>query len=168
MPVAESQQLAPAIVEAVSQAVETTLATICGARPERLADDAVPTSDIIGIITFVGDPSWSFSLLLPQDTATALIQAFVGMEIPFDSADMGDAVGEFANVLAGDIVARLESRRIEAQMSLPLVARGHDVKVYGAASVAHTRIAYRSAQGPFWVKMAAEGSGPMGTRQPGI
>ncbi|HEX5272179.1 MAG TPA: chemotaxis protein CheX [Gemmataceae bacterium] len=159
--------LSPAIVEGVAEAVENTLASICGARPERLTDDPPPQADIIGIITFVGDAAWSFSILMPEATAVALIQTFVGMEIPFDSADMGDAAGELANVIAGDIVARLDARRVKAKMSLPLVARGQNVKVFGVATAACVRLGYRGAQGPFWIKLAAEEQAQLLARQPG-
>ncbi len=164
---AKGSELSPVIVEAAAQGVENTLASICGAKPQRLAGDgAVPTSDIIGIITYLGDVSWSFALLLPQATASSLIQKFVGMEIPFDSADMGDAVGELANVIGGDVSARLEARRVKAKMSLPLVARGTDVKVYAATGIPEVRLAYRAAQGPFWVKLTSD-PGALNARRPG-
>jgi CheY-specific phosphatase CheX len=167
--VGENLQLPPAIAEGVGQAVEGTLASICGAAPQRLADDAagVPTADLIGLITFLGDVSWSFSLLLPEATAVSLIKTFVGMEIPIDSPDMGDAVGELVNVIAGDIVAKLDARRVKAKMSLPLVARGPDVKVYASTAAPAVRLAYRAAQGPFWVKLTAEVAGAMLTKRPG-
>ena len=46
---------------------------------------------------------------LPRQTASNLVLAFAGCEIDFDSPDMGDAVGELANILAGDFVARQAS-----------------------------------------------------------
>ena len=148
----------PAVVaEAAWQAVETTLASICGSPPVSLGveDATIPYADIISMITFSGDLTWSFSLLLPKKTASELVRCFTGGEVAFASPDMGDAVGKLAHVIAGDLVARLDSKKIDVRMSLPLIARGKDVKVFASSEVSAERLGFLSNQGRFWVKMAA-------------
>lgn len=169
-PPGPGDQFPAPICDAVKQAVESTLTSILGAKPALMPDSNPPAccSGVVGIISFLGDISWSYSLILPEATAKTLIHKFVGMEIPFDSPDMGDAVGELANVLAGDVVARLEARRFKAQMSLPAVARGHDVEMLAAGGSPTARLAFRTEQGNFWLKLSAakSGAGTI-TRKPG-
>src|SRR5207244_10134077 len=108
---------------------------------------------VVGIISFMGGLSWSLMLGLPRETATALALAFAGFEIPFDSADMGDVVGELANVLAGGVSARLDTAGVAAQMSLPTVARGSDVELLLPGGLPSQRLPFASARGQFWVKV---------------
>jgi CheY-specific phosphatase CheX len=74
---------------------------------ERESD--APGDGVYGIISFVGDPCWSFMLGLPRETAAALVERFTGGAVDPESADMADAIGEVANIISGDLVARLEA-----------------------------------------------------------
>jgi len=145
------------LLDVMKAAVETTFQSILGERPvhQSSADPTPASGGIVGIISFLGDLTWSFSLILPDKTASALIQKFVGFDIPYDSSDMADAVGELANVLAGDVVARLESRRVKTQMSLPTVARGSDVELISPGGLPTARMFFTSTLGRFWFKLAA-------------
>jgi CheY-specific phosphatase CheX len=81
---------------------------------------------IDGIISFVGDLTWSLILVLPHDSAELIANKFAGLEISYDSEDMGDVVGELTNVLAGVLCGELETVGIRSQMSVPTVTRGAD------------------------------------------
>ena len=151
----------PAVADAVKQAIDVTLAAICGEKPVLQTGGEPPgcCACVAAIISFIGDVSWSLSWALNEDTAPALINKFVGFEIPFDSPDMGDAVGELVNVLAGDVVAQLEKRRIKVQMSLPTVARGKALELMPEKGTAVAQLDYTSTQGSFWLRlMSAKGS----------
>lgn len=145
------------IADAVREAVVATLDRICSEKPILRAngDQEISCASVVGIISFVGDFSWSLALVLPQETAPALALQFAGFEVPFDSPDMGDVVGELANVLAGDVVARLEGKRITAQMTLPTVARGHDMETILLKGTSAMRMTFASGNGPLRFKLAA-------------
>jgi chemotaxis protein CheX len=157
-----------AVADGVRAAVEATFASICG-EPVTRSDEPAPSGGpgMIGIISFLGDVNWSFSLGLPRETAVAMTVKFTGMEIPFDCPDMTDVVGELANVVAGDIVAQLDARRVKSQMSLPMVARGGDVAVESPGGMASLSVAWNSPQGPFWYRLVAAKSGGLAGRRPG-
>ena len=115
----------------VKQSVGATVESLCGAQATYRVDghpDA-PCDGLCGIISFMGDFAWSFMLALPRQTAIDLTVAFTGFELEFDSIDMSDAVGELANILGGDMNARLEALGAKMAMSLPTVARGHDIQL---------------------------------------
>lgn len=164
--VAEST-LPVAIHDSVREATEATLAMILGAEPTYLGDggDGVPFEGAIGIISFIGEPVWSLLVGLPKPTAVAIAEKFIGMEIEFDGPDMGDTVGELANVLAGDIVARLDAAGTKAEMSLPTVVRGMGVDLSVPGSVPAVRFRYHAEEGPFWVKVMVDNPHrPLGRR----
>lgn len=161
-------QFPPVVFDCVKAAVESTLGSILGTPPSYSGDSSLDLScdGVIGIISFIGEMPWTFTVVLPHHTAPVLIGKFVGFEIPFDSPDMGDAVGELANVIAGEIVARLDSKRIKAQMSLPMVARGV-VELLVPGGLPSARMGFTSTEGPLWFNLAAAKPGNLVGRRPG-
>jgi CheY-specific phosphatase CheX len=108
---------------------------------------------VVGVISYSGTLAWSFALILPEKTAKALAEKFAGFPIPFESSDMGDVIGEMANVIAGDISARLDAKGIVAQMSLPSVTRGHDMELFLPPGLPTLYHGYVTPQGPFWFRL---------------
>src|SRR5688500_12131632 len=108
---------------------------------------------VIGIISFVGDFTWSMVLGLPHRSAEPIAQKFAGFEIPFDSPDMGDVVGELTNVLAGVISGELESSNLKVHMSLPTIAIGKDFQMSLPENLTSQRIHFITENSDFWIKL---------------
>lgn len=128
---------------------------ICGEQPCYKGDgDHCPKCDgLVGIISFTSDVPWSLLLGLPRETAITFAVKFTGMEIDFDSPDMGDLVGELTNILAGDATAQLDAVGITAQMSVPTAARGSDLEILLPGGLPSVRMNFSSPEGDFWVKV---------------
>jgi len=99
--------------------------TLEGVGTERSASE----SSIVAVISILGDVEWSVIVNLPKESADAIAPKFAGFEIPFDSEDMGDAVGELCNIVAGAVKAKLDGLGKRAEISLPSVMRGSSVQV---------------------------------------
>jgi len=110
---------------------------------------------IIGVISIVGDVEWSVFLGLPRATAVALMPRFAGFEIPFDSEDIGDAVGELTNILAGQVKKRLADRNVSAKISLPSVIRARSIEVLVQRGTTATKVCFDSGVGQFWTGVVA-------------
>ena len=110
---------------------------------------------IVGIISLIGDLSWSVSLGMPKDTAINFSKAFAGFDIDYDSADMDDVTGELINVLAGDIVAQLDSIGLTVDMSLPTVARGSQMEVHVPDRLPRIQLHYESTLGGFALNLTS-------------
>ena len=122
---------------------------------------------MVGIISFVGTPTWTLALVLPEETAPKMAEKFVGFDIPFGSPDMGDMVGELANVLSGEVIAQLDARGVKAQMSLPMVMRGHDLETVLPRGTPELRLGYTLPQGHFCCQVTAPKNGQLLGRKPG-
>lgn len=159
----------PAVSTAVKEAAVTFFETACGLKVSQTADPPMTAacSAVTGIISFVGDETWSFALVLPEASATTVAKAFAGFDIPFDSPDMGDLVGEMANVMAGDIVARLAAQDITAHMSLPLVVRGHDVEFLSQSNACSARMGFDTPCGTLWFRLVKSRGMEHAGRRPG-
>jgi chemotaxis protein CheX len=159
----------PRIADGVQVAVEKTFSVICGEKPVLHAlDEATMSAPCMAtVISFIGDVPWSFTLVFPPQTAPALALRYFGVEVPFESADMGDVVGELGNVLAGEVIAQLEQRGIRVQMSLPTVARGNHLEFIPNKAGGIVRLDYMSREGPFWLRLMAVSSKLYPVRFPG-
>lgn len=122
---------------------------------------------VVGIISFVGDVTWLLMLVLPKTSAQSISFKFTGFEVAYDSPDMGDVVGELANVLAGDIVARLSAQGIKVAMSLPTIMRGHDVEPLLPRGLPSEKLHYSIPDGDIYLKLAGAKPGQTVGRRPG-
>jgi len=160
----------PEVIEsAVRVAAMEFFGTYCGLELTELKTDPgdAPCAGIMGVISFFGDTIWSFAVVLPEATATTVAKKFAGFDIEFSSPDMGDLVGEMANVMAGEICSRLDTRGMKSQMSLPTVARGHDVELLPPSDACCERLMFSSPDGRFWFKLVKAKSGFPAARKSG-
>ena len=147
------------VAEAGMEAIEKCLESILSKKPNRSEPVETDANEarIASVIGFVGETKWSMTYTLPESVATPLMKKLFGMEIPFDSADMADAVGEFANVIAGEVVLQLEKRKLLGRMSLPTVTRGTGVEVVSNRAAEKFAISYQLPMGQLSVQFTAAG-----------
>lgn len=149
------EEIPPVLLENLSKAVIDFFEKTCG--PTSATDftitDCRPWTKIVGIISFVGDLTWSIVLVLPEHTAEDMSKRFAGFEVPFDSEDMGDVVGEMTNIIAGMACGYLEKDCIKAQLSLPTVARGKDFEHIVPPTFISQRLYFQNNGNDFWVKV---------------
>lgn len=122
------------------------------------SDDSLAVNDgdtALAVISLVGAVEWSVFLALPKATAVGLSAKFAGFEIAFESNDLGDAVGELTNILAGDIKARLDAIGIKANISLPSVMRCSNLQVLIPRDLPVHKLAFTTAVGPMQVGIIA-------------
>jgi CheY-specific phosphatase CheX len=78
------------------------------------------------------------------------VHRFCGMEIPFDSEDMSDAVGELTNIFVGQVKAALDQRGVDVEISLPSVLRAQQLQVVAHSKGKKLSQAYNTECGPMW------------------
>ena len=108
---------------------------------------------IISVISLVGDVEWSITLGMHKSTAVAAVEKFCGMEIPFDSNDMGDAIGELANIAAGLTKTKLDQCGIKANLSLPAVVRGEHMQALYMRNLPSVMQYFTSPCGIVWSQL---------------
>jgi CheY-specific phosphatase CheX len=144
--------------DAVGEAVKEIMMMACGTMAEtcdEIGDDVGSDGVIISVISIMGAVDWSIYVSLPRDTAEQLAQAFCGFEIPFDSEDMGDAIGEVTNILGGNVKQLLDKRGVEVDISLPSVMRVDGLHVLKQRDSASSKTCYKSSVGQFSVGVVA-------------
>jgi CheY-specific phosphatase CheX len=159
----------PVVRKAVEDAATAFFQTSCGLThvPDAQAEESDPCAGIMSTISFLGDPCWAFALAFPEDAAVTIAKSFAGFDIEFDSPDMGDLLGEIANVVAGDISARLAQKGVKAQMSLPTVVRGGNVSLLVPHGVSTTRLMFSGPSGTCWFNLVGTRTDGLSFRRPG-
>jgi chemotaxis protein CheX len=157
------------ITNCVSDSVSSIFNTIFGAAPKYDGDDDSRNvgDGVVGIISFVGDASWILMVALPKDSAETLAEKFCGFKVEYDSPDMGDVIGELANVMAGDIVARMGGEGVKVAMSLPTVLRGHNVEPFMPKGLPDKKMHYSLLGKDVMIKLAIAKSSEMMGATPG-
>ncbi len=117
-----------------------------------------------------------------RDSIISIFNTIFGSEPKFDNEDneeglgdgvvgiisfMGDVVGELANVLAGDIVARMSKEDFKVTMSLPTIMRGNDVEPVLPRGLPLEKLHFTMQEGNFMLKVAGAKSGAQIGRKPG-
>ena len=136
----------------------------CGVEMTVADDDGTITRNslILAVISIVGDVDWAIFLGLPRGTAVALVEKFAGFEVSFDSEDMGDAVGELANILAGQVKAQLDRLGLKTDISLPSVMRAGNMTALTQKDDKTLRTFYTSPIGGMWTDIVSGIDGSFG------
>lgn len=150
-----SAQVPAVLTNCVTQGVNESFDKICAPHSACSIKNASECDHdgAVGIISFIGDVNCSVILGLPHKSVEKIAKQFCGFEVPMDSPDMGDVIGELANVVAGAINGKLESENINTQISLPSVARGSDVEMLLPHNLPSEQISFTTLGCDFWVKV---------------
>ncbi len=93
----------------------------------RIKSDRTATHDVSGIIGVSGSMVGTIVLSMPEETASAVISLFTGMEIETDSPDFADAVGEIVNMISGGAKASFQRKDIAITCPSVIIGSGHIV-----------------------------------------
>lgn len=107
--------------------------------------------DVSACIAFTGDLCGAMALGLSEPVALALVEAFLGTRPHPESTDFKDAIGEFANMIAGQAKCELGLR---AGIGLPTSAIGPKCQLTPTPRLPCVVIPCETAAGTFWVEIA--------------
>lgn len=111
---------------------------------------------VFGMINVLGDVQWSVVLGFEESAAVGVASRLAGSEIPFDSPDMGDAIGEVTNIVAGHMKSLLVGRGLRVECSLPTVIGASDVRflVQRGRRTTADQVYYRTQFGRLWLSVS--------------
>ncbi|MBI3680898.1 MAG: chemotaxis protein CheX [Acidobacteria bacterium] len=150
MPTERSAEISPS---ELSQIVESVFESMLSLQVGQCEMPWLPGGDrLTAAVHLAGD--WNGAVLLECDRGQACQFAgrFLSMDPPGAVDDVvRDVLGELANMIGGNLKCVL-TRGI--RLSMPSVVDGSDcsLRIYGAE--VRERIAFRSAEGPFWITIA--------------
>ena len=110
-----------------------------------------PATDVSGIIGFSGDAAGSVVLHFAEPIALTLASRFAGTPMTSEAPDFADAIGELANMVAGNAKAQFEGLNIA--ISLPNVILGAHHRVAVPSNAPRLLIPCETEAGLFHVEV---------------
>jgi len=127
------EQLAEYIVAATGEVFATMIGNVEIAADYPLQEPVIKFKcSVTGMVGFAGTYSGVVSLHCPVRLAKRITSEMLGMssdEVEEGGADMHDAIGEIANMLAGSIKMVLSKGGTDVKLSVPTVISGEDYTV---------------------------------------
>ncbi|MBN1344764.1 MAG: chemotaxis protein CheX [Phycisphaerae bacterium] len=114
-------------------------------------DDERASADVSAIIGFSGDAAGCVVISFPKDVGVKAASTFAGMELGEDHPDFADALGELANMVAGN--AKKDFEGVEISISLPSVIIGQSHKVSRSNTFPRVVIPCDTSLGQFYVEV---------------
>ncbi|NLW88016.1 MAG: chemotaxis protein CheX [Planctomycetes bacterium] len=137
----------------VTASAKDVFASTCGVQLEETPPEEGCENEslVLAVIALVGDVEWSLFLGLPTGTAVEVAKKFAGFDIPIDSPDMGDAIGEMSNIFGGKVKAMLDPKGVKADISLPTVMRAEGLHMMSQRQTESQKTCYSSPMGKMWI-----------------
>lgn len=116
-----------------------------------LYTDENNTKEISGVIGLSGTLRGAVVIGMPESVALAAVKQLIGTEYKTVNAEVSDALGELANIIAG--YAKKDFKGEELQIALPTVISGPKHKVAMPSDVAVVVIPFQSDIGSFVIEV---------------
>ena len=139
-------------VLAIKRVFETMVRTTVKVGKPYVKNDNCATADVSGVIGFSGDAAGCVVLSFPGEVAAKAASAFAGIAITDEHPDFADAVGELANMVAGN--AKKEFHGMNISISLPSVIIGKSHVVSLSQAAPRIVIPCETEYGPVYVEVA--------------
>ena len=141
-------------IEAVQSLFQTTLGADVLIGKPALKDKNTPRSEISALIGFSGGAAGHVGLCFSKTSAVRIASRFAKEEIALGSPDLADALGEMANVVAGQAKAKMDGMGIA--ISLPRVLAGDHIPQVSSIRVPILVLLCDSQLGRFNVEVSME------------
>ena len=108
--------------------------------------------DVSGIIGLSGDVTGNAALCFKSETASKIVESFVGMAMDPGSEDFSDAIGELANMVAGSAKAMYDG--LHVSLTCPSVVVGLNHKVRSQREIPAVKVPCQCAHGSFFIEVS--------------
>lgn len=114
-------------IASVKHVFKTMLQTEIAVGKVYLKDKDAPYGDASALIGFSGDAAGCVILCFPMKTASSAASTFAGAEMTPAHEDFADALGELANMVAGQAKAQFDGLNIAISLPSVVVGKEHSV-----------------------------------------
>lgn len=117
-------------------------------------------SSVSGVIGLAGTCQGMLAIHTPDCVAKAITSSFLGMEVEEVDEDVTDAIGELANMLAGNIKMILDSAGKDVTISIPSCVHGEEYSIDCASDAQRVVVPFSMDAGQFLVELQIKNGCP--------
>ncbi len=114
--------------------------------------------DMTSMVSMAGACRGLVAIHCPKSVALGVTGLLLGMDVAEFGEDVFDAMGEFANMLAGSVKSELSARGFEVELAIPSVVTGPDYTIDSSADRDIWVLRFETDSGPFLVELQLESS----------
>lgn len=123
----------------------------CGAEQESTKSDI--RSNLTSMIGLGGGIRGMLAVHCPAVVAKAITSNFLGMDVEELDEDVKDAIGEIANMVAGNLKISYTTVNIQIELAIPTSIVGESFTVSGIADANRVIIPLTMPEGTFWIEL---------------
>ncbi|PHR29460.1 MAG: chemotaxis protein CheX [Desulfotalea sp.] len=110
-------------------------------------------SNITSMIGLGGGLKGLLAVHCPALVATEITGTFLGMDVEEIDDDVKDAIGEIANMIAGNLKISFAKTDTKIELAIPTSIVGDSFYVSGIADSTRIVVPFRMGEGKFWVEL---------------
>ncbi len=110
-------------------------------------------SNVTSMIGLGGGLRGMLSIHCPAAVALEITGALIGMEVAELDDDVKDAIGEIANMVAGNIKVSFAAAEIAVELAIPSSIVGTAFRVCGFSGATRCLVKFSMPAGSFWVEL---------------
>lgn len=121
-----------------------------------LKKDNVAIGDVSGVIGLAGDMNGIISVTFTEKCIFYIVTGMFGEEVKELNAEIGDAVGEIANMISGQARQKLEGQGTNLQAAIPSVVIGKNHTISHLTKQPIIALPFSTQGGDFTVEICFE------------
>lgn len=141
------------IPEATEEIFATMIFMEVTSDPELDQKPEVLGCHISAMIGLSGGLTAMLGIHCPEQVGLAIAGGMLGMELDEVDADVKDALGEIANMVAGGIKERLRSENIDLELAIPTAVAGKSYTISAPKGSNRVVIPFTLEQGQFFIEI---------------
>lgn len=110
-------------------------------------------SNLTSMIGLGGGLRGVLAVHCPAVVAKAITSTFLGMEVEELNEDVKDAIGEIANMVAGNLKVSFAAEGLDIELAIPTSVVGESFNVSGAARAQRVIVPLKMNADPFWIEL---------------
>ena len=110
-------------------------------------------SNLTSMIGLGGGIRGVLAIHCPAAVAKAITGSFLGMEVEELDDDVKDAIGEIANMVAGNLKVSYASIGLNVELAIPTSIVGESFHVCGMAEAKRVVVPLNMPEGRFWIEL---------------
>jgi chemotaxis protein CheX len=110
-------------------------------------------SNLTSMIGLGGGIRGVLAVHCPATVAKAITSGFLGMEVEELDDDVKDAIGEIANMVAGNLKVAYATNAVNIELAIPTSIVGESFSVSGATNAQRIIVPLKMAGERFWIEL---------------
>lgn len=119
---------------------------------ETVENDAVQ-SNLSSILGLGGDVKGMLGVHCPEQTAKKITGELLGMEVDSLDEDVNDAIGEIANMIAGNLKLSFDKQGLNVMLAIPTTVMGKSYKTSRPQQAYGITVPFSFEDNLFWIEL---------------